>query len=228
MARISSRSGDGGLHQEFRSLGVAQDGAEGLVDLMGEGRGELSHHGDTADMGDLLLQKLGLLLGLLGCRDVERSATDAERLAFVVELNMPARGEPAHGAICNPDAKFHHENARTLERIFNRLAGGSPVLRVKPFQEAIEINPLQLCKTEQLAEFIARPDFVASKITNPDADVDGIGDLGHALLLLLQIAVLQGRLEKAATELVAHRNDDAHEVNADYEGCLDNLPEHKD
>ena len=43
------------LHEQLRRLGIAQDRAERLIDLVRQCGGELAHHRDAADVRDLVL-----------------------------------------------------------------------------------------------------------------------------------------------------------------------------
>jgi hypothetical protein len=48
-----------------RGLGVAQDGAEGLVEFVGEQSGELTEHGQAGNAGQFIALLLDLEFGLL-------------------------------------------------------------------------------------------------------------------------------------------------------------------
>jgi hypothetical protein len=81
-------------HEERRRLGVAQDGAERLVDLVGERRCELAHHRDPADVGDVVAQAHRLPLLQLPRRDVDACTAATQRPPALVERDPADRLDP--------------------------------------------------------------------------------------------------------------------------------------
>ena len=100
MARISSRSGGCLLQEQRRRLGVAQDGAERLVDLVRQRGGQLPHHRNAAHMGDLLAQAQQSPARPACARVMSHAgAPRADRPALRVEFDPALGGDPADVAV---------------------------------------------------------------------------------------------------------------------------------
>ena len=87
------------LHEEFRSLGITQNRAERLIDLVRKRRSQLSHHRDAANMRDLVLQSQRLQLCLPPFRDVSADAVHSRGRAGNGVFHATRRGDPGRAAI---------------------------------------------------------------------------------------------------------------------------------
>ena len=69
-----------GIEQHLGGVGIAQDGSERLVDLVGDGRGELSRDREGRGMRERRALALQIALGVAARGALQQKARDEERL----------------------------------------------------------------------------------------------------------------------------------------------------
>ena len=126
------------LHEKLRSLRVAQDRAERLINLMRQRRGELAHHRDAADVSDLLPQDLCVQFGLFVRSDIAGGAAYPDWLAFGVKFDTAMGRDPAYSAIRQHHPEFRLVSTFARDRYPKNLSEAFAIVGVQPLQNGIE------------------------------------------------------------------------------------------
>jgi hypothetical protein len=197
------------LHEQGRRLGVAQDRAERLVDLVRQRRRDLPHHRDPADVGDVLAQAQHLLLGLFRRGDVDARAATAQGVALGVVVDAPEGGDPAQAAVGQDDAKLVLVLAVPSRRLAQAVAKGRAIVDMNPLHQLLVAQTLVGGKAEQLAHLLARQHAVADDVARPDAEIRRVGGQFSLSLALAQFADELLGAQQVGAERVRHDGDDA-------------------
>jgi len=87
-------------------LGVAEDGAEGLIEFVGEGGGEFAEGGGAGEVGEFAALAGEFCFGVAAVGDVEGDSAAAGSLRGGGSVGAAAGGDPTGGAIWEDDAVF--------------------------------------------------------------------------------------------------------------------------
>src|SRR5208282_6072812 len=104
------------LQKKLRGLGIAQDCAKRLVQLVRECRSELSHHRDPAGVSKLSLKLLQVQLRTTLRRNIEHHTAHQDRPPSGVAFDASTRSDPSGLAARNLDAMFHVKVAAIPQR----------------------------------------------------------------------------------------------------------------
>ena len=156
IALISCRSGDSCCMKSAAASALRRIAPSGWLISCASADGDLAHHRDPADVGDVLAQAQHLLLGLLPRGDVDARAAAAQGLALGVEVDAPEGGDPAQPAVGQDEAKLALVLAAPSRRLAQAVAKGGAVVDMDPLHQLLGVEPLVGRKAEQLAQFLAR------------------------------------------------------------------------
>ena len=163
------------LEEQLRRFGVGEDGGQRLVQLVRHGRGQFAHGGHAGDVRQFCPLTRHLGFGQLALGNVHGYTARENGFAVTIELDTTARADPTQ-----PTVRQHHAIFRLVVAVAFRRHSQGPadhfaVFGVELLQKVIKINPLRLRKPQQRAPFVGRPDFAPFEVTDPDAQVRGLG-----------------------------------------------------
>ena len=90
-------------------MGTCDGGGDGLIELMRRCKGDFTHRGHSADVGEICLQvtqSLAIFLGLLPFRHINVCTDNLQRLSCGVEDRMEDGMNVADGAVGQNEPKF--------------------------------------------------------------------------------------------------------------------------